>query len=775
MPAAITESELSPGILSLLPLFYVGWSDSILSPTEMKLIHGAINKLTILSAAEKKYLIKWSNPKQPPSPEVFDYWYRSIKNLAKGLPNEKKDELVKLGLELAKSSSSSEKENIWLEASTRKSILEIEEALGIQNASSASILLSRLSSDLTEPSPKTDTFSVKKMQAVLDGEYAETKNRMRKLLSDPLFDNEYEPDKEIFRLLTLKRVKALADQGLSAYSFPKKYGGGEKKGDHLAVFEMLAYSDLSLTIKFGVQFGLFGGAIFLLGTEKHHRKYLEAMHRAELLGCFAMTETGHGSNVKELKTTLTYHPETDEIEVHSPDFAAGKEYIGNAMHSTMAAVFGQLIVNGESHGIHSVLVPIRDDNGNTLKGVTVKDCGYKLGLNGVDNGRLWFENVRVPRENLLDKYGEIKDDGTYHSSITNPSKRFFTMLGALVIGRISVGKGGINCAKSALAIAIKYGSKRRQFSQRDNTPETILMDYPTHQKRLLPRLAKTYAYDLAIEQLVKDHVNATEEDARKIETQAAGLKSVATWHATDTIQECREACGGKGYLRENRFADIKADADIFTTFEGDNTVLMQLVAKGLLTEFKQSFHDDGYKAVISYLFTKVKHTVDENRPFSKRNTDVSHLLSEDFHRHAFRYRYKKNLISLSGRMQKFIKRRTDPFQAFLRTQEHLIELAHAYIEHKTLKTFYQKIETQEDPKIKAMLSKLCQLYALTTITENRGWYLENDYIEGGKTKAIRRVITKLCQELRPDAVALVDAFGIPDALLKAPIAMKEFS
>ena len=275
--------------------------------------------------------------------------------------------------------------------------------------------------------------------------------------------------------------------------------------------------------------------------------------------------------------------------------------------------------------------------------------------------------------------------------------------------------------------------------------------------------------------LMDDYLNASEDEVRKIETQAAGLKSVATWHATKTIQECREACGGKGYLRENRFADIKADADIFTTFEGDNTVLMQLVAKGLLTEFKQSFHDDGYKAVINYLFSRMKNTVDENRPFSKRNTDTSHLLSEEFHKHAFRYRYKKNLIGLSRRMQKYIKRRTDPFQAFLRTQEHLVELGHAYVEHYTLRAFYKKIEEQQDLEVKNVLTKICQLYALSTISEQRGWFLENDYIEGGKTKAIRRMVTKLCQELKPNAMGLVDAFGIPDALLKAPIALEDWS
>lgn len=773
MTATRIESDLSSGVLSLLPLFYVGWSDSVLSPSEISLIHDVLCDLEILTEKDKEYLIKWTNPHHPPSPKVFDHWYKTIKKLSKDLPVDRKDDLVKLGLEIAKKGSSGSEINIWNKEETRKAVMKIEEALGIKNISSASVLLNRLDPKLIDSSCPTCSFPVDELQNVLDGDYAKVKDKMRHLLSDPLFEINYEPDKEIYRLLTLKRVKALAEQGVSAYSFPKRYGGGEKKGDHIAVFEMLAYGDLSLLVKFGVQFGLFGGAVYQLGTEKHHKKYLEALHRAELLGCFAMTETGHGSNVKDLKTIITYDAHKDELVIHSPDFSAGKEFIGNALHSSMAAVFGQLIVNDENHGIHAVLVPLRNTKGDALPGVKVTDNGYKMGLNGVDNGLIWLDNVRVPRENLLDKYGQISDNGEYTSIIKNPAKRFFTMLGALVIGRICVGLAGVNCSKSALTIAIKYGLQRRQFSQREKAPETLVMDYPTHQKRLFPKLAKTYAYYFAIQDLAEDYLNAGEDEIRKIETIAAGLKSVATWHATRTIQECREACGGKGYLQENRLSDIKADADIFTTFEGDNTVLMQLVAKGLLTEFKQSFHDDGYKAVVSFLFTKVKNVIDEHRPIVKRNTDTSHLLSKEFQMHAFKYRYKKNLISLSERMRKYLKRRIDPFQAFLRTQEHMIELAHAYVEYLTLQSFYKRIDVQDNETIKAVLEKVCSLYALTTISENRGWFLENDYIEGMKTKAIRRVITKLCQGIRPEVLGLVDAFGIPDELIKAPIAITD--
>jgi len=102
---------------------------------------------------------------------------------------------------------------------------------------------------------------------------------------------------------------------------------------------------------------------------------------------------------------------------------------------------------------------------------------------------------------------------------------------------------------------------------------------------------------------------------REIEAMAAGLKSYATWFATAAIQECREATGGKGYLAENRFADLKADTDIFTTFEGDNNVLMQLVAKSLLTEFSKSFKEDGNFAMLKFISRRVTTIVTEQNPY----------------------------------------------------------------------------------------------------------------------------------------------------------------
>ena len=765
-----TSNEITPGILTMLPLFYVGWSDSVLSPSEIKLIHSKLESAAFLSKDEKEYLIKYTDPKNPPNKDIFKYWVDVLKENAHDLEVIKKKSLVDLGIEMAISSTNYHKDEPWHAPKAIASLKAIEKAMGLESESSVKLLLSKIEQNTDVFNDvSTSTFDPTKMQSILDGDKSDVIERVKKLLRDPFFKYDLNPDKEVKRAKTLAQVKALAEQGLGSYAFPKEFGGGGRVGDHITVFETLAYGDLSLLIKFGVQFGLFGGSVYNLGTKKHHRKYIEPLGKGELLGCFAMTETGHGSNVRGLETTAIYNHDKRTITVNSPTLAAGKEYIGNALHCSMATVFAQLIVDGKNQGVHAVLVPIRDAKSNLLPGIKVEDCGYKIGLNGVDNGRLWFDNIVVPVENLLDRYGSIGEDGIYASPINNPNKRFFTMLGALVVGRICVGQAGVNASKSALAIAIKYANKRRQFAANDSEPETLLMDYPTHQRRLLPRLAKTYGYYLSISKLSEDYIKADETQMRKIETKAAGLKSLATWHATDTIQECREACGGKGYLSENRFGALKGDSDIFTTFEGDNTVLLQLVAKGLLTEFKQSFHDEGFTAVIRYLGSRISNTIIENNPIYKRNTSSSHLLDRRFHLHAFRYREKKLLINLSQRMQDYLKKRIKPYDAFLKCQSHMVVLAKAYIERLVLRNFEAKINELEESNEKTGLSKMCDLYALSVMEEHKGWYLETDFMDGSKTKAIRRMVTKLCAEIRQDSVAYVDAFGIPDDLLGAEL------
>jgi acyl-CoA oxidase len=764
----------SPGIISVLPLFYIGWSDSVLSPSEMKTIQDIIGQMDFLDDEERKTLLSWTDRLNPPSQDTFENWLDAIRKHAEKMQISEKVSLVDLGVQMAKESAGVKNE-IWDSPKTKKSIEQLERALGVSHQLSRLAFYQSLSPDSVSAVTEEHAFDAIGLKQLLDGSNKELKEKVKKLIMDDYFQLSKEVhSKEEKRQWVLERVTELAHQGYGSYAYPEAYGGKNLPGDNALIFETLALGNISMLIKFGVQFGLFGGAILQLGTEKHHKTYLTKTGTLELPGCFAMTETGHGSNVRDLEVTSTYNHEDKTITVHSPTVASGKEYIGNALHSKMAVVFSQLIVKGENKGIHAVLVPLRNDKHETLPGITVKDNGYKMGLNGVDNGRIWFDNVKVPVENLLNKYGGINEDGEYQSKIKGESKRFFTMLGALVGGRVSIALASNTAAKKALDIAIRYALKRRQFASLNEEQETLILDYPTHQWRLFPLLAKSYALSFALESLrVKFAENYNSSDHREVETLAAGLKSYASWHATATIQECREACGGKGYLSENEFADLKADTDIFATFEGDNYVLLQLVAKALLTDLKQEFNDGGFMAVARHVMKRVSQSVSTLNPVNTRNTNAEHLSSTEFLQAALEFRTQKLLFSLSDRMRSFIGKKLAPGEIFLRTQTHMVTLANAYVEQFIFNEFKKKLDTLDDTPEKEALLVMFKIFALNAIYEDKGWYLENDFISSDKSKAIRKVLNALLRQVRPSARQYVEAFGIPEVLRGAKIATFE--
>src|SRR3954468_12297877 len=549
----------------------------------------------------------------------------------------------------------------------------------------------------------------------LDGPYPDTRERVRGWLSTEGNEPADELPMEGHREQVLEGVKELASQGDTAIGYPKAYGGQNSPGRSVTSFETLAMGDLSLLVKCGVQFGLFGGAILHLGTEKHHERYLRDVAALDLPGCFAMTETGHGSNVQALGTTATYDPESEEFVVHTPDDDARKDYIGNAARDgRLAVVFAQLITGGKERGVHAVLVPLRDEDGETLPGIRIEDCGAKLGLNGVDNGRIWFDHVRVPRENLLDRYAQVAPDGTYTSPIENPTKRFFTMLGTLIQGRISVCGASISASKVALTIAVRRALERRQFGP-PGAGEALLMDYRTHQRRLFPALATTYALAFAQQRLVRELLEvftAEEPDdrqKRELETLAAGVKAVATWHATETIQTCREACGGAGYLRANRFAALKADTDVFTTFEGDNTILLQLAAKNLLTDYRDAFGELDPLGMAQFVAAQAVGVVSERTALRKLadsllpgRDDDADLLARKTQLDLFRWRHEHLLGGAARRLRGGIAAGREPFEVLVDCQDHVVSAARAWVDLVVLEAFASAVDGCPEPKAKAL-------------------------------------------------------------------------
>ncbi len=632
------------------------------------------------------------------------------------------------------------------------------------------------------------TFDAGAMQTRLDGRYAEVRNRIREVMCRPEFAPvEALPTPE-YREQVLQWAKALANEGLTAPGFPARYGGEDDPGANVAAFETIAHGDLSLLVKFGVQFGLWGGAVQQLGTREHHDRYLEATARLELPGCFAMTETAHGSNVQHLETTATYDPQTQEFVLDTPHEEARKDYIGNAaQHGRVAAVFAQLVVGGDHKGVHVFVVPLRNQAGELEPGIEIEDCGEKMGLNGVDNGKIAFHRVRIPRQNLLNRYADVSAEGEYSSPIENPNRRFFTMVGALVQGRVCISGASISAAKNALTIAVRYGLRRRQFGPPDE-PEVPILDYRTHQRRLMPLLARTYALHFAQDDLRQRFHEAfsreepSERERRELESLAAAMKATASWHATKTIQTARECCGGAGYMTRNRFAALKADTDIFTTFEGDNVVLMMLAAKQLLTDYKDQFGDLDPREMVTFVAAQAVETVVE-RLFARKivqvigdaiptRDDDRNLLDREHQLDLFRWREGHITASVAQRFRRGLDEGFDPFEVFRAVQDHAINAARAHIETVILECFCRAIDDCGDESLAGALGLLCDLYALQNIEEDKGFFQEHGRLASPRCKAITREVNRLCNEVRHHAEAYVDAFGIPDQVLAAPIARR---
>lgn len=593
---------------------------------------------------------------------------------------------------------------------------------------------------------------------------------------------------EEHRERVLGQLKLLVESRAVHRAFPKSVGGQDDHGGNIAAFEELVLADPSLQIKSGVQWGLFGAAVLHLGTEYHHETFLPDIMSLKVPGAFAMTETGHGSDVAAIGTTATYDEQKQQFVINTPFRGAWKDYLGNAaVHGTAAVVFAQLVTKGVNHGVHAFYVPLRNAKGGFLKGIGGEDDGLKGGLNGIDNGRLHFTNVRVPRVNLLNRYGSVAEDGTYSSPIASPGRRFFTMLGTLVQGRVSLDGAATAASAMALAIAVTYGNQRRQFNAASETDEEVLLDYQRHQRRLLPKLATTYAQYFAHDEfLVKfDAVFSgaadTDDDRQDLETIAASLKPLSTWHALETLQEAREACGGSGFLAENRLVGLRQDLDIYVTFEGDNNVLLQLVAKRLLTDYSKQFAKADVGAMARYVVTQTAERAYHGTGLRRLGQNIADLGSTarsvaelrdaDTQRSLLTDRVETMISEIAGRLREARKlSKVEAAALFNRNQNELIEAARAHAELLQWEAFTRGLARVTDPGTKQVLTWVRDLFGLGLLEKHAAWYLINGRLSPKRAQSVTAYIDRLIERLRPHAQDLVDAFGYGPEHLRAKIA-----
>ena len=572
-------------------------------------------------------------------------------------------------------------------------------------------------------------------------------------LRDPLYRANYTLSLAGFRELTAQRVAKFVAQRFFSVS---DYNNDPLKFQ--AALESLSFCDYSLAIKSGVHFTLCGGTIAKLGTERHHREILPKMDTLELPGCFAMTELGHGSNVMGIETTATYDSTTQEFIINTPNNAASKFWIGGAANTAkITACFAQLTINGRWEGPHVFVVRLRDDAGNLMPGVRAADNGPKMGLNGVDNGQIWFDKVRIPRTALLDRYAQVDESGRYSSPISNPTQRFGTMVSGLTTGRMLIAQSAVDACKVGVTIAIRYAIARPQFG------DTPIMDYVTHQRRLIPALATAYALHLSMieckslalgQSAARAGANSADM-AKRVHVLSSGLKAAATWHRTTILQNCRECCGGMGFMAANKIGPMICDMNVDTTFEGDNTVMMGAAAKPLI------------EAAVAARDISVPPPPRINA-LDLGPGCVGALLT---------WRQRAITAEVAGEVAAVGRNPKAAAAAVESSLDRLVQLGWATVDASSYGTFLDEVETAPGAW-RSTLSTLALLYGLTRVESDLSCYLAGGALPGNAVGPLRRKINALCAELSRDgakqALALCDGFGIPDHLLQAPIALRDW-
>ncbi|XP_008961118.3 acyl-coenzyme A oxidase-like protein isoform X1 [Pan paniscus] len=586
-----------------------------------------------------------------------------------------------------------------------------------------------------EPAPAPDLgLGDSSLHRYLDGDFWSLKNELRRLLGGcPLFRQRYDLSLGEMRALTVQRVKfamglpllkrAVQDLAEKTKNFVSR---------SLVIGEVLSMADMATGVKCGIIYWLFGGAIRNLGSPEHVTKWFQPLQEQKYTGMFAMTERGHGSNVRGIQTEATFDLSAQEFVIDTPCENAEKMYIGNAMYGNYAAVFAQLIIDGRSQGPHCFIVPVRDENGSLYPGVTAIDMMYKEGLHGVDNGILIFDKVRIPRENLLDKFGSVAPDGQYHSPIRNKSARFNAMLAALTPSRLAVAFQAMGTMKLGLTIAIRYSHRYAG----------ALLDDGVFQG--------------------KELVNS-----RSLQALVAGLKAYSTWENIRCLQDCRECTGGVGYMMENRISGLKCDTDVFATFEGDNVVMLQVVGRELLAQYSKQYEE---KPLFGLLQNWAESVGDKLRTsFLAFNMDTVDDLA--FLLKAVKFRERVLQRRLVARIYYKVKtKKEDFFHAWNSCLHHVASLSLAHTHRVTLEQFSLAVKSCPDQEDQTLLMKFCLLYGTKLVFQERAWYLEHKYLTPMASTRIRNQLLDLCDWVKDDALKVISTFNIPHTYLHAPIA-----
>ncbi|XP_010887715.1 peroxisomal acyl-coenzyme A oxidase 1 isoform X1 [Esox lucius] len=606
------------------------------------------------------------------------------------------------------------------------------------------------------------TFNVEKLTYILDGGIEKTKRRREiqsLVISDPDFQSE-----DLNFLTRSERYEAAVRKSAQMIVKLRKYGISDP--EEIYCYKSCVHRGRSEPLD--LHLGMFLPTLLNQASPEQVDTFFIPAWNLEIIGTYAQTEMGHGTHLRGLETTATYDPATQEFVLNSPTVSSIKWWPGGlGKTSNHAIVLAQLYTQGKCHGLHAFIVPLRSMNTHMpLPGVVVGDIGPKFGFDEVDNGYLKLENVRIPRNNMLMKYAKVDADGTY----TKPPRDKLTYGTMVFIRSMIVGEAGLALSK-ACTIAIRYSAVRRQSEIRPGEGEPQILDYQTQQYKLFPLLATAYAYNFVgqymnqvYHRITGDMSQGDFSELPELHALSAGLKAFTTWTASSGIEVCRMACGGHGYSSCSALPDIYVTFVPTCTYEGENTVMMLQTARFLIKSYRQASAGHRLSGIVSYLneseFRLQPQTVSSRATLVNGN-NLQSLVE------AYKLRAAWLVEQAAKSIQQELQRSVSQEDAWNNSSIDLVRASDAHCHYVVVKLFAAKVGEIEDPAVHSVLSTLALLYALQGITQHSGDFLQAGLLSAPQLSQASQTLKQLLVQLRPDAVALVDAFDFRDEMLNS--------
>ncbi|XP_050548999.1 probable peroxisomal acyl-coenzyme A oxidase 1 isoform X2 [Daktulosphaira vitifoliae] len=514
---------------------------------------------------------------------------------------------------------------------------------------------------------------------------------------------------------------------------------------------------------FSVHYVMFIPTIMGQGTLEQQGKWISRAFSNQILGTYAQTELGHGTFIRGLETTCTYDPSTEEFVLNSPTLTSYKWWPGGLGHTcNYAVVVAQLYTQGKCHGIHPFIVQIRDEETwMPMPGIKIGEIGSKFGMNSTNNGYLAFDQVRIPRMNMLMKNAKVFKDGTYQKSLSDK-----LTYGTMIFVRVAIVRDlVVNYLAKAATIATRYSAVRRQSELKPGEREPQIIDYQTQQFKLFPVIATSIAFRFAATWLWNVYNDVTSrleqgdmERLPELHAMACCLKAVGTADAAIGVTTCRLACGGHGYMNNSNLPNTYAMTTAAETYEGENTVLLLQTARFLMKAFQESKTGKELTETVKYFsnfksLRRANWTTELNCMASAFYQVAGSLMEKCY--------FSINLLVKSGVQYE---------DAWNQTSIQLIKASEAHCRAFVINSFLATLENvQLSPELKAVLDQLAQLISVHWTLNKLGDFLLFSNLKSCDVSTLNSLLENCLMNIRPNAIGLVDSFDMRDEILGSPL------